>query len=92
MTEIFLLLATLPDVPKPLNALPGCYERDLPDGWHVKVNAHLDKRDGVPPFHALFVNDDEMLAAVVSPIGGSMVFDCEDRIIAALKAAGAALP
>lgn len=97
MTEIFMLIATLPDVPKPINKLPGCYERELPDGWRVSVNGHgHEMKDStgkrVPPFEAFFVHNKTLAMAIVSPFGGSTVGDCEDAIVDALRKAGATLP
>lgn len=55
-------------------ARPGCWERDLPDGWRISVNGHADPTDNsdgvpVPPF-TVYVQYNGWPAGFIDPMGG----------------------
>jgi hypothetical protein len=52
----------------PLNKHPGCWTYAL-GKWEVKINAHREEHDSVPPFHAL-VCWEQMPAMLLWPNGG----------------------
>lgn len=90
--EAFYLVVTLAAPDAPLNALPGCWERDIGDSWHVALNAHseaMKAADGseVPPFHCV-ATFNGLPAAVFNAVGGGFIAHPnanEDLFIAALK-------
>src|SRR5687767_13620052 len=75
----------------PLNQLPGLWEFDLDEKWHVKVNGHDRKIDLVPPFHAVCLYQG-WPAIMMTPRGGTSLVGgdgerAEDMFIEAIKVA-----
>lgn len=77
------------DVP-PMNQLPGLWEFDMGELWHVKVNGHAEKIDDIAGFHAV-AEYNGWPAIVMNPYGGMSMFitpelRAEDAFIDAIKA------
>lgn len=72
-----------------INQLPGCWEVEVGNGFRIAVNGH-DKPTPctfgpeVPPFE-MYVERNGLPAGLISPDGGTVVGDCEDALIEALK-------
>jgi hypothetical protein len=74
---------------KSIKDLPGCWEHQVDEHWRIKVNAHHEVVDGVPPFHCA-VDWNGFPAALFAPDGGTFAAgSCanEDTFLEALDRA-----
>lgn len=76
----------------PMNQLPGLWEFDIGDKWHVKVNGHNKEIGSIAPFHAV-AEYNGWPALMMSPFDGMSLMGgdgerAEDMFIEAIKAAG----
>lgn len=57
--------------------------------WSITVNGTKEKRDNVPPYHAMIVNEDYVAIMLLSPFGGSVGGwqDAESAFIADMEEA-----
>ena len=92
--EISQAFAIVTDLAKALgvaeiNKIPGCWEHQIDDLWHITINGHREPYDGLPPYH-MAVRFNGWPAGVLNPFYGVIASGeaaNEDDFISAVKAA-----
>lgn len=89
-SEAFVLIADLAQKRGHQTIRDSILRLEIDEHWSLALNGFSEERDLIPPYHCR-VECNGMPAGILGAQGGTMVggVENEDRLIAALKAAGA---
>ena len=68
----------------------GFWKHELAPKWTLTVNGTKDKRDNIPPYHAIVVGENKggwPIVAMMHPAGGSVIGGSQDDIECVLRVA-----